>query len=422
MQTPDDQPPLRGVARSLDDLFGRVKEDGTTPASPSQPAPPPINSAPRRTPPARPEEPVDLVEGPLLDADTLVEEISGPAYKQSRADPEEERRARIAAAADSLAQAVHALTHDRGDRDALAQRVRDESATLREENVLEPLIDATEQLARSAPAQDPSHVGIQLTQLLTTPAVSAGLALRLAAARDEQRRTELLEMVKRLDEEVAVALAAALAGAEDRAARRNLVDGLVAMGDLGLAQAEQMVQEGNDWGVVRNGVNILGELGGERAVAHLMDTIQHHRPQVRRETISALARIGGENAVLLLMGRLDDEDEGVRATAVRALGNLGSDRVVKTLLQRLDDEESDEVIQEILRALGQLGDPGAVSAIEKRAVGSFLRRPPSEVRVAAYRALALIGTPHAKSVIQDGTDDKDAEVRALCRSLAGRSV
>ena len=424
MQNSDDQPPLRGVARSLDDLFGKVdKGNGAASAPGSAPSPaPPVSSAPRGTPPPPAEaEPVELAEVPLLDADVLVQEIAGPTHEQSEVDPEDERRARIAAAADSLAQAVHNFVQDGGDREALAQRIRDETLTLREENALEPMVEATERLARSAPANDPTHLAIELAHMLTTPSVSAGLALRLAAARDEQRRTELIEMFRRLDEEAAVALAGALAREEDRAARRNLMDGLVAMGELGLAQAEQMVGEGNDWGVVRNGIVILGELGGERAVGHLMDTIQHHRPQVRRETISALARIGGEGAMLLLLGRLDDDDEGVRATAVRALGNLGSDRVVKTLLARLDEEDSEEVIQEILRSLGQLGDPGAVPAIEKRAVGGFFKRPTSDVRVAAYRALSLIGTPHAKSVIQAAIEDKDAEVRALARSLTDRA-
>jgi hypothetical protein len=413
---PDDQPPLKGVARSLDDLFARVQGDQTTPI----PAPP-VRAVPRRTPPSQAPDPHDLQEGPLLDADTLVQEIAGPSHEQPRTDPEEERRARMTAAADSLAQGVHAFVSDRGDREALAQRIRDESVALKEENFLDPLIDATELLARNAPAIEPS-LARDLAHFLTTPAVSWGLALRLAAARDEVRRAELIEAFRRLDEEAAVALSGALAEAEDRSARRNLVEGLVAMSELGLKQAEQMVREGNDWGVVRNGVVILGELGGERAVAQLMDTIQHHKQQVRRETIAALARIGGEGAMLLLMGRLEDDDDGVRASAARALGNLGSERVVKTLLARLDDEDSEEALQEMLRALGQLGDPGAVTAIEKRAVGSFLRRRPSSaVRLAAYRALALIGTPHAKKLIDDATNDKDAEVRALARSLSGRT-
>jgi HEAT repeat protein len=79
------------------------------------------------------------------------------------------------------------------------------------------------------------------------------------------------------------------------------------------------------------------------------------------------------------------------------------------------------VIEELLRALGQIGDPGAVPAIEKRAVGGMFKKPPTDVRVAAYRALALIGTPHAKQLIEDAGNDKDPEVRTVARSLVGKS-
>lgn len=406
MQNPE-QLPLRGVARSLDDLFGAM-------------------SAARALPPllavgAVPDDVVDLSAPlPSLVSAPLQTEALQAVAQQSPPDAAEERRARAAAAAGSLAQAVDALVRDHGDREELAQRIREATTTLREENALEPMIEATELLARSAPTAEPSELAIQLAHLLTTPAVSAGLALRLAAASDEPRRSDLIGIFRRLDEEAAVALGGALETAADRSARRNLMDGLVAMGDLGLAQAMEMVKDGKDWGVVRNGVTVLGELGGERAVAQLMDTIEHHKPQVRRETIAALARIGGEGAVLLLTGRLLDDDEGVRAAAVRALGNLGSERVGKTLLARLEEEQSDEVTQEILRALGQIGDPGAVPAIEKCAVGSFFSKRTPEVRIAAYRALSLIGTPKAKSLIQAAAEDKDTEVRAACRALAAK--
>src|SRR5688572_19450136 len=102
MQPSDERPPLKGVARSLDDLFSRVHEDQGSAA--------PTPAVPRRTPASPAPEPHDLREGPLLDADVLVQEISGPTHEQPRTDPEEERRARIAAAADSLAQAVEAVT------------------------------------------------------------------------------------------------------------------------------------------------------------------------------------------------------------------------------------------------------------------------------------------------------------------------
>ncbi len=418
MQQSDDQPPLQGVARSLDDLFTRVQ-------GPAAPAPSHSHTepAPRRPPPLLTDgpDPVDLVEGPLLDRDVLVEEIAGPIEHQPAVDPREEKRARLQASSDSLTQAVDSFVAGEGDLEGLAQLIRDDAVALREENLLTPLLDAVERLARSAPVQEPDHRASGLARQLANPTVAAGIALRLASAREDERRAELTAACKSLGEEAAVAIAAALASAGDRSERRNLLDGLVAMGDQGLAQAELMVKDGNSWGVVRNGVTILGELGGEKAVAYLMDTLQHHNPKVRRETLTALTRIGGDGATLLVMGKLDDPDDDVRATAVRAAGMLGSDREVRTLLARLDEEQSEEVIQEILRALGQMGDPGAVTAIEKRAVGSFFSRPSTEIRIAAYRALSLIGTPKAKGVIEAATEDKDPEVRAAARSLSGRA-
>jgi HEAT repeat protein len=195
------------------------------------------------------------------------------------------------------------------------------------------------------------------------------------------------------------------------------VQALVALGDIGLKQAEEMVRENNPWGVVRNGVDILGELGGERAVEHLMDTVQHHKPQVRQESLIALSHIGGDAAALLIRGRLDDSDEKVRATAVRAAATLEGERTVKLLLGRLDQEENKDVLVEILRGLGQLGDPMAVPAIEKRAVGGFLKRQPVEIRIAAYRALAAIRTPHARELVEAATEDKDPEVKSVARLL-----
>ena len=73
----------------------------------------------------------------------------------------------------------------------------------------------------------------------------------------------------------------------------------------------------------------------------------------------------------------------------------------------------------ILYALGQLGDPGAVISIEKHAINSFFSRSPTDVRIAAYRALHHIGTPHAKRLLNQAVDDKDPEVKASARELLG---
>jgi HEAT repeat protein len=145
--------------------------------------------------------------------------------------------------------------------------------------------------------------------------------------------------------------------------------------------------------------------------------LAHTDARVRREALLALAKVGGDDAGLLVHGMIEDPDPDVRLAAAMAAGALKVERALKPLLALLENESEESVVAGILRALGQLGDPGAVNAIEKRAVGSFFSRPPTEVRIAAYRALHNIGTPHAKELIRDAAEDKDPEVRGAVRQL-----
>ena len=133
----------------------------------------------------------------------------------------------------------------------------------------------------------------------------------------------------------------------------------------------------------------------------------------------SLAKVGGEDAGMLVYGMIEDPDPDVRLAAAMAAGALKVERALRPLLALLDGESDPDVVVGVLRALGQLGDPGAVNAIEKRAVGSFFSRPPADVRIAAYRALHNIGTPHAKSLLVQAADDKDPAVKGAVRQLLG---
>ena len=417
-----------GVARSLDDLFAQAEQARDPPSSsptgdaggPGQtPGPSGVaEHSPTREAPSLPEGVQSAEATSTGKAASSPEPAPAPeTMMPPEPPPPNPREDRVRTATESLEQAVDSFLTGSGDVVDATRRIRDDALVLREANEQDPMLDVVERLALAG-EDDPA--ALALARQLATPGVCAGLAMRLAGARDEERRATLVQVCHRLGEEAAGAVARALAEADGRSERKNLVAALAGLGEQGLRQAEVMVQDGT-WQVVRNGVSILSELGGDRVVEHLVGTLAHHHPKVRRETIQALARIGGETSTLLVINKLDDPDADVRATAARAIGTLGSERSVRNLLERLDQESVGEVQQEILRALGQIGDPGAVPAIEKRAVGGFLKRPPAEVRVAAYRALALIGTPHAKKVLNDATDDKDMDVRAAARSLLGLS-
>jgi HEAT repeat protein len=206
----------------------------------------------------------------------------------------------------------------------------------------------------------------------------------------------------------------------ERNQRRAYMDALAALGTSALPVAREMMSDSR-WYVVRNAIAILRDAAGEAAMEHFVAGLAHDTPKVRREAIMALGQIGGENAGVLVPSKLSDTDPDVRKAAAMATGQLRVVRAVKPLLERLEEEPAEEVQVEILLALGRIGDPGAVTAIEKRAEPGFFQRVPTEVRIAAYRALWWIGTPRARKLVRDAEKDKSAEVRdAVARIIAMR--
>lgn len=371
MASSDQKKKLSGLARSIDALFQDV--------------------------PSRPGGD-DMVWEPV--------EEPKPRAKASDADPEALRKA-VAAFLESGPL----------DRDGKGRTIRDEAAALREANALDVLADSVERLALGA-GDPPDEACVAMAQSLLSAGVASRIVARLGAARDEERRAQLALLCRRLGHDMAMAIADALSDTTDRFARRTYLDTMVTMGPTAMAIAEEMLEDSR-WFVLRNAVAILGEVGGERAVELIVSALAHTDPRIRREALLALAKVGGEDAGMLVYGMISDPDADVRLAAAMAAGALKVERALKPLLQLLESEADPDVVVGVLRALGQLGDPGAVNSIEKRAVVSFFSKQPAEVRIAAYRALHNIGTPKAKSLLVQAADDKVPEVKAAVRQLLG---
>lgn len=308
------------------------------------------------------------------------------------------------------------LQADAEERPELARELEEEARTREAEGRLDPVVNAVQTLTRGAVEGTGDDEALELARRLTTPPVAHRFAGRMAGVWDEIERADILEQVRMLASELVEPVAEALSEARDRRARRTYMDAMLAMGETGLEVVEEMLDDPR-WFVVRNAVAILGEVGGQRAVEHLTSTLAHDDPRVRRETVLALAKIGGEDAGALVLGKLEDPDADVRAAATRAVGVLKVERAVRPLLERLEEESEAGVMEQVIRSLGQIGDPGAVQAIEKYAVPGFFSRPARDIRIAGYRALASIGTPHARKVLEEARTDRDPEIRKVAEAL-----
>ncbi len=323
---------------------------------------------------------------------------------------------RVDADPDALASALDAfLATPQLERGGQSTEIRELVTALREANALDPLANAVERLVLEAGDDEAS---LALARLMVTAGVASRLAVRLGSERDEERRAQLVQVCNSIGLEMAVAISDTLSETTDRFVRRTLMDAMIAMGATGMSVIEQMIEDGR-WFVVRNGLAILGEVGGERAVELVTSSLANTDGRVRKEALLALAKIGGEDAGMLVYGMLEDPDPEARLAAATAAGALKVERALKPLLRLLEDEDDVDVTIGVLRALGQLGDPGAVNLIEKSAVASFFSRPPSDVRIVAYRALFSIGTPHASKLVEQAVEDKDPEVQRFVREMLG---
>lgn len=425
-----DQPPsreLRGLSRAVDDLFaGREAESVELPPPLGAPRPEVegltdagieevawVADPARRPRPAEATPPSIETTPPSVEAVPPTVEATPHSAEATppSAEPAEEHGEGTA-----LRRALAAfVAGSEAERPALATAVRREVERLKDARDASALADAVERLVK---ARADDRGAIALASEMVSPGVAAVFTGRLReASRDEARREELIAVIAHLGDEMVRAVADALTMTDDRSERRALFDALVALAP-GHRDIVLELLDDPRWFVVRNAVQVLGETADADDLAHLTAPLAHDHPKVRREVLVALARIGGDDATALMMGKVADPSAEVRSAAAMALGEVGHERALRPLVDQLEIEGDLEVGVEIIRALGALGDPGAVPALEKQAVASFFSRRPSEIRVAAFRALGSIGTPHARKLIEAATDDRDPEVRGVSRFLS----
>ncbi len=279
--------------------------------------------------------------------------------------------------------------------------------------ILDEFVNAVLDLLR---AQEGGTGLRDLARDLTTHGVASRLVARLGQERDAEARRELSALFARLGEPMSRALVDALVDEPDRGTRRIYLEALAAMGPEGVGAVHRMLNDAR-WFVVRNGLALLGDMGDPGAVPRIVPVLAHPDPRVRREAVVALARLAGDDIPRILQQRLGDPSGEVRAAAAAGLGVRKVEGAAPALMGMLDAEKEPIVLEAVMGALGELGEPAAVALLEKRAVGSLLSRPPTQLRVAAYRALHAIGTPHARSLVQAAASDRDPGVRAAVAAL-----
>ncbi|RMF77316.1 MAG: TIR domain-containing protein [Chloroflexi bacterium] len=137
-----------------------------------------------------------------------------------------------------------------------------------------------------------------------------------------------------------------------------------------------------------------------RAVAGLLEALQHDDRTIRRRSARAFRRINTPVAVSGLMGALDDTAAKVRESAAYALGEIGDASAVPMLVEVLRNDRSVAVRIAAAEALGKIGHADAVPELIEHLTDD--ERLSDTMPVSEYAAMSLeqIGTPDALAALE----------------------
>jgi hypothetical protein len=208
-------------------------------------------------------------------------------------------------------------------------------------------------------------------------------------------------------------------------ARRVLCDTIC---ELGKDSVEIIAPFINDsrWYLVRNVIYILARIGKEQALPYILKGFNHREPRVRREAVQALGLIGSSKGSGPLLRALHDEDTQIRSLAALNLAKVVKKDSLPPLLEVVQSKEfykrEKAEIKAFFDAIGMIGSDEAIQPLQKllEQRSWFGGGRKGEIRQGAAHALAMIGTPEAKSILQNGKNSKEPNIREACQQAMER--
>lgn len=270
------------------------------------------------------------------------------------------------------------------------------------------LLAALVELEPSAPEGTPRNsYGIVLRRILTRET----LALLAPHALDEHLGPSVAVVMRRAKGDAAEVLLGLLANSKVRRERFAYLEVLKSM-PQGLDQVIHMLGH-EQWFVVRNVADLMGDVRLEESVPELGRLLAHHDGRVRLSAAIALAKIGTASTVEPLRRAMKAGEPDVRIQILSGIGRA-SRALAMPLVTLIEVETNPDVTREAFAALGRIGSPEAVQALAKSAEpgGRLVGRKSAASRVAAVEGLRLAG---ATRVLQSLADDADGQVKDAAR-------
>ena len=213
----------------------------------------------------------------------------------------------------------------------------------------------------------------------------------LLADPDRSVRGNAAAAVERIGDRAVAQLLEALRVSTSRVVREAIAGALVRTGARHVEQVTRMFQfrdpEVNYWAS-----QILARMG-EAALPALTRLANDGDQRVRYHAVAALGHMGGDAGVHASLEALSDETLSIRRLAVENLGRCKARTAAPRLGEMLTSAPSD-LVPDVIRALGAIGDPGSVAGL-----APFVAHERWDIRRAAVEALGTIGGAEAREIL-----------------------
>lgn len=256
------------------------------------------------------------------------------------------------------------------------------------------LRELADQVARQDPPLDWRRAGLaKLGERLADPVLLRKAAELLHSATPEILAGELVPFFNAMGQPAGQTLMELLGEEPDRKRRGRLLETIRAMG-LGALPAIQEGLASNTWYLVRNALNLLGEIGDLTSMNQAVPCLDHPDGRVKLAAARALYKVGGAAAVPVLVGAFPTVNPETQEEILFGLGQLRAAQALQALsAYALDKRNPDRLRARTAETIGQIGDTRAIPVLTelvRRRGRIFTSAEPLEVRLAACRALMAL--------------------------------
>ncbi len=168
-------------------------------------------------------------------------------------------------------------------------------------------------------------------------------------------------------------------------------------------------------------ITLLRVIEDRTSLPEVRKLATHPDLRVRMEAIKCLFALEGNVPEGLLEGLLADPDPKRAQSAVALVGTYRMKEGVEPLLRILKGNDfldrARAIRLQALRALGEIGDPRALSALGRFFGWSWLPWPSREERLAAWESLSHYPPQARRHLVEKGLKSRDRGVRAICARL-----